>query len=70
MQRGGSPSAFDRVLALRLGAHAANRLIGGYRGEMVGMISGRMVAHPLTYILSTERAIDPEKLILADVMAQ
>jgi 6-phosphofructokinase 1 len=70
MQRGGSPTAFDRVLALQLGAHAANRIIGGYRGEMVGIISGRMVAHPLSYILSTEREIDPEKLLLAETMAQ
>ncbi|HEY0867578.1 MAG TPA: 6-phosphofructokinase [Fimbriimonas sp.] len=70
MQRGGSPTAFDRVLALRLGAHASNRLISGYRGEMVGIISGRMVAHPLTYILSTEREIDPERLLLAEIMAQ
>src|SRR5207253_1546190 len=32
MQRGGTPTAFDRVLALRLGAHAANRLLSGFRG--------------------------------------
>lgn len=70
MQRGGSPSAFDRVLALRLGAHAANRLIGGYRGEMVGIVAGKMVTFPLSYVLSTEREIDPEKLLLAECMAQ
>jgi 6-phosphofructokinase 1 len=70
MQRGGSPTAFDRVLALRLGAFAANRLISGYRGEMVGVDGGNLVAHPLGYVLSTERAIDPERLLLAEVMAQ
>lgn len=69
MQRGGSPSAFDRVLALRLGALAANRLISGYRGEMVGVDGGKLVAHPLSYVLSTERQIDPEKLILAETMS-
>lgn len=69
MQRGGSPSAFDRVLALRLGALAANRIISGYRGEMVGVDGGKLVSHPLSYVLSTEREIDPEKLILADSMA-
>jgi 6-phosphofructokinase 1 len=70
MQRGGSPTAFDRVLALRLGAFAANRLISGFRGEMVGVDGTRLVAHPLSYVLSIERQVDPEKLLLAEVMAQ
>jgi 6-phosphofructokinase 1 len=70
MQRGGSPTAFDRVLALRLGALATNRLISGYRGEMAGVEGYRLVSHPLSFVLSTERQIDPEKLLLAEVMAQ
>lgn len=69
MQRGGSPTAFDRVLALRLGAHATNRLVSGYRGEMAGVDGTRLVTHPLSYVLSTERVIDPERLLLANVMA-
>ncbi len=70
MQRGGSPTSFDRVLALRLGAIAANRLISGFRGEMVGVDGGKLVHHPLSYVLSTERNIDPDKLLLVEVMAQ
>ncbi|MCC6686563.1 MAG: 6-phosphofructokinase [Fimbriimonadaceae bacterium] len=70
MQRGGSPTAFDRVLALQLGAHAANRLISGHRGEMVGVDGTKLVSHPLSYVLSTERQIDPEKLLLVEVMAR
>lgn len=70
MQRGGSPTAFDRVLALRLGALAANRLVSGFRGEMVGVDGNHLVSHPLSYVLSTERVIDPERLLLAEVMAQ
>lgn len=70
MQRGGSPTAFDRVLALRLGAYAANRLISGFHGEMVGVDGGRLVSHPLSYVLSTERTIDPERLLLVEVMAR
>lgn len=69
MQRGGSPTSFDRVLALRLGAHAANRLISGYSGEMVGVDGNDLCHHPLSYVLSTERVIDPEKLLLVDMMA-
>jgi 6-phosphofructokinase 1 len=70
MQRGGSPTAFDRVLALRLGALAANRLISGFKGEMVGVDGTKLVSHPLSYVLSMERTVDPEKLLLAGVMAQ
>lgn len=70
MQRGGTPTAFDRVLGLRLGAFAANRLISGFRGEMAGVDGNRLVSHPLSYVLSTQRMIDPEKLLLAEVMAQ
>lgn len=70
MQRGGSPTAFDRVLALRLGAFAANRLLSGFRGEMTGVDGSKLVSHPLSYVLSTERMVDPEKLLLAEVMAQ
>lgn len=70
MQRGGSPTGFDRVLALRLGALAANRLLSGFKGEMVGMEGGKLISHPLSYVLSTERTIDPEKLLLVEVMAQ
>lgn len=70
MQRGGSPTAFDRVLALRLGAFAANRLLSGFKGEMAGVDGNKLVSHPLSYVLSTERTVDPEKLLLAEVMAQ
>lgn len=69
MQRGGSPTAFDRVLALRLGAHAANRLLSGFRGEMVGVDGGHLVSHPLSFVLSQRRMVDPEKLLLVEVMA-
>jgi 6-phosphofructokinase 1 len=70
MQRGGTPTAFDRVLGLRLGAFATNRLLSGFRGEMAGVDGNRLVSHPLSYVLSTQRTVDPEKLLLAEVMAQ
>lgn len=69
MQRGGSPTAFDRVLALRLGSHATNRLIDGHRGEMAGVDGGKLVAHPLSYVLGTVRTVDSARLRLAEHMA-
>lgn len=68
MQRGGSPTAFDRVLALRLGAFATNRLLSGFRGEMAGVDGNNLVSVPISYVLSTERVVDPEKLLLAEAM--
>ena len=37
IQRGGSPSGFDRVLATRLGLHAADAVVDGAWGEMLSM---------------------------------
>jgi 6-phosphofructokinase 1 len=68
IQRGGSPTAFDRVLAVRLGAFAANRLLSGFKGEMVGVDGGKLVAHPLSYVLSTAKTIDPDRLFLVEAM--
>lgn len=70
MQRGGSPTAFDRVLGVRLGAYAAHRLLTGYSGEMVGVDGEKLVAHPLSYVLSTERTVDPDRLLLVDTMSR
>jgi 6-phosphofructokinase 1 len=70
LQRGGSPTVFDRVLALRLGSLATNRLLSGFKGEMSGVDGSKLVSHPLTYVLSTARAIDPEKLLLSEMMSQ
>lgn len=42
IQRGGSPSAFDRVLASRLGAAAVDVLVDGKRSGMVGIVSDKL----------------------------
>lgn len=69
MQRGGSPTAFDRVLATQLGAYAVERLLKGHTNEMVGMEGGRLVAVPIEYIQTTTKTVDVHKLELAAMMA-
>lgn len=69
MQRGGSPTCFDRVLGTQFGSMAANRLLAGYTGEMVGLEGTKLVTHPLTYVLSMHKTLDPDKVMLVDVMA-
>lgn len=70
MQRGGNPTAFDRVLALRLGAHAVNLLLDGKVGEMAGVDGGRLVSHPFSYIFASQRQIDQSKLRLVEDMSR
>lgn len=57
-QRGGSPSASDRVLASRLGAHAVDLLIKGQAGRMVGIQQNKLVDHDIVDILNTNHQVD------------
>lgn len=47
IQRGGTPSAFDRILASRLGMAAVERLVAGEHGIMVGMVADEVQVSPL-----------------------
>ncbi len=51
IQRGGSPSAFDRVLATRLGLHAADAIVDGAWGEMVSLRGTDIVRVPFAEAL-------------------
>ncbi|MCA1009916.1 6-phosphofructokinase [Halobacillus halophilus] len=57
-QRGGSPSASDRVLASRLGAHAVDLLLNGKSGRMVGIQQNKLVDHDIVEILNTKHQVD------------
>ena len=58
LQRGGSPLASDRIIASRLGAHAAEALVGGRHGIQVGLVAGDYVESPLEVIAEKRREID------------
>ncbi len=47
IQRGGEPTAFDRLLASRLGNAAVEQLLKGHRDVMVGLVGGEVFATPL-----------------------
>ncbi|WP_226583665.1 6-phosphofructokinase [Halobacillus litoralis] len=57
-QRGGSPSASDRVLASRLGAYAVDLLLDGKSGRMVGIQQNKLVDHDIVEILNSKHTID------------
>jgi 6-phosphofructokinase 1 len=69
MQRGGSPTAFDRVLATQLGVLAVERLLEGQTDEMVGITSGRLITVPIEYVQMTTKTVDARKLEIATMMA-
>lgn len=47
IQRGGEPTAFDRILASRLGTAAVQALLSGKRDHMVGVVGGDIFTTPL-----------------------
>ncbi|MGB5934134.1 MAG: 6-phosphofructokinase [Anaerolineae bacterium] len=68
VQRGGSPSAFDRLLATRLGAAAVQQLMKGQKGKMVGLIGNKVVATDLEKVLATRKSVDLEFYRLAQIL--
>ena len=58
VQRGGSPSAFDRILATRMGQAAVECLLAGEQGVMVGLQNGEIVPTPLADVVSNTKELD------------
>jgi 6-phosphofructokinase 1 len=59
LQRGGWPSARDRVLATKLGAFAVDVLEGGEPGVMVGEVRGELVTTPFDETSAKKKSLDP-----------
>ncbi|MDX1991333.1 MAG: 6-phosphofructokinase [bacterium] len=65
VQRGGSPSAFDRLLATRMGVAALERMVAGESGIMVGL-DGRVISPiPLEEVTKNTRPISEEYYSMA-----
>lgn len=69
IQRGGSPSGYDRVLASRLGAEAVELLISGYEGRMVGIQNNLVVHHDISEILTRNHQINMKMYDLANQLS-
>jgi 6-phosphofructokinase 1 len=69
IQRGGSPSCFDRVLASRLGVKAVESLIEGKTNYMVGLIDDKIHLTPLEQAIKGNFEIDRELLRVSDIMS-
>ena len=68
MQRGGSPSCFDRVLGTKMGVRAVESLIDGDSGKMIGIDNGKIVSTSLKKAIKCETKIDPELIRVSMIM--
>ena len=67
IQRGGTPTAFDRVLATRLGLHAITAVHEGDWGKMVALQGTQIVRVGLAEATATLKLVDPERYAEAEV---
>jgi 6-phosphofructokinase 1 len=69
LQRGGTPTAFDRILATRYGVHAAGCAIRGQRGIMVSLKGTAITEVPLAEAVAELRLVDPASQLVAAARA-
>ncbi len=62
IQRGGSPSAYDRIVASRMGVAAIDALMDGLRNIMIGIVNNEMVHVPLAKAIKDDKPVN-ENLI-------
>lgn len=69
VQRGGRASAFDRILATRLGARAVEELLAGNAGIMVGLHGREIGIVPLAAVANRRKALDRQAIELGIMVA-
>lgn len=70
IQRGGSPTAADRLLAARFGVMAVERLLAGDRGRMVGTDGGALITVPLEEVCGQKRRASLDDYRMAQMLAK
>jgi 6-phosphofructokinase 1 len=65
LQRGGSPTAYDRILGTRFGVHAARCAAAGKRNVMVALKGTEVLDVPLAEAVRELRRVDPEGQLVA-----
>jgi 6-phosphofructokinase 1 len=69
VQRGGSPSAFDRSLSTRMGLHAVQAILDGDFGKMIGLQANTMARVPYEEILGRKKPINMELYKLSYILS-
>lgn len=69
IQRGGSPSCMDRVLASRLGVTAVEALMEGRSGEMIGVVNGEICYTPFKNAIKHFTELNPRLLKIVEILS-
>tara|TARA_A100001015_G_scaffold71017_1_gene78675 strand:+ start:168 stop:1154 length:987 start_codon:yes stop_codon:yes gene_type:complete len=69
IQRGGSPTCFDRVLASRMGVHAVDSLMSNKSKVMVGIIDDKMVTIPIDKSIDGGQQLDKDLVRVCDIIS-
>ena len=68
IQRGGSPSALDRVIASRMGIAAVEGLLEGRKGEMAGIINNEIVFTPFIDTITKKKPLIADMLRILPIL--
>ena len=69
LQRGGTPSAYDRILASRMGYAAIEALLEGQRNVMIGIKNDEIVYVPISRAIKTNKPINQELIDVLNVLS-
>ena len=69
LQRGGSPSSYDRLLASRLGAASVDALMDGFENAMVGLVNSQIKHTPLSIAIKNQKELNMNLVRLAERLA-
>src|SRR5690606_28386426 len=69
IQRGGSPSCYDRVLASRLGVGAVDALMKGETNVMIGIVHNKVTSVPFSEAIKGSNEIDEDLIRVADIIS-
>ncbi len=70
VQRGGTPTAYDRLLGTRLGAGAVEALVRGESGVLVGLKQGEIATTPYAEVVGRTKGIPPELYKMAHTLSR
>ena len=68
IQRGGTPSAYDRILASRLGSGAVEAMAKGEMGVLIGWVHSKLKSTPLEIVVNSKKEIDRSLVDLARIL--
>lgn len=69
LQRGGSPTRIDRIIASRLGYGAIEGLMNGHAGEAIGLVNDKLTFTPFEEAIKDAKPVSAEMMRLAEILA-